>query len=429
MAQNKDPVDYVNPFIGTDESIMPSIWEANAGIYPGAAVPFGMVQFTPENYRYSDTRIQSFSLVSHISGYPNGSSRNINIMPVIKKLVNDQMDCSSSFDHNEETTNPGYYRVILKDYNIESEFSVTQRAGMYRLIYPESEDSKLLFFDVDEIHQNDDKYVTGRKGRFYFYAELSKQFDSYGLYRDGMYFQFPTGPSEIVLLKIGFSTNSLNGASANLKFEIPGWDFDAIKNKARTSWNKQLKRIEISSASEEKKTIFYIALYHSFLDPHILSDVNQEDTYYSSLSPWDTFRSKHPLLVLLEPEKQRDMLLSAIKRYEQTGWLPVEPITGNHNIPVIVDSYIKGITNFGIHKAYEAMRKSLFQPPFVRCDLASYLEHPYVPAEVSYSVTKTLEYAYNDWALAQFAKILGRDDDYQSLMESIPSILFPIRKP
>ncbi len=417
QAQTKDPVDFVNPFIGTEESVLPSIWEANGGTYPGAAVPFGMVQFTPENYRYSDTRIQSFSLLNHTSGYPNGSSGNLFIMPMNKKLDDNQIDCSSSFEHQNERASAGYYRVILNDFNIETQFTVSQRAGICKFIYPESDISKLLIYDVDEINYKNGKYITGRKGQFYFYAELSKQFDNSGSYRDGIFIQFSTSQDEIVLLKIGFSTNSLQGALNNLKSEIPDWDFNLVKNMARESWNNQLKRIEVSSSSEEKKTIFYTALYHSFLDPHILSDVNQNDIYYSQLSPWDTFRSKHPLLVLLEPEKQRDMIRSTIKRYEQTGWLPVGPMTGNHNLPIIVDSYVKGITDFDIKKAYEAMRKSLFQPPFARRDLASYLQYQYVPAEVSYSVTKTLEYAYNDWTLAQFAKILGREDEYKILME------------
>jgi putative alpha-1,2-mannosidase len=408
-------VDYVNPFIGTDESALPSIWEANGGTYPGAAAPFGMVQFTPENYRYSDKRIQSFSLLNHISGYPNGSSGNFNIMPVNLKVIDKDTDRSSSFDHKSETASPGYYHVFLNDYGIETHFTVTQRAGMCKLMFPESKNSKILIFDVDEINQFDSKFIRGRKGGFYFYAELSKHFEKCASYKNGISIHYSTKNKENILLKIGFSTNSVDGAQKNLETEIPDWNFNLIKNKARECWNSQLERIEVFSNSEEKKEIFYTALYHSLLDPHILSDACEENNYYSELSPWDTFRSKHPLLVLLEPEKQRDMIHSAIKRYEQTGWLPVGPMTGNHNIPVIIDSYVKGITDFDINKAYEAMRKSLFQPPFARRDLSTYLQHQYVPAEGSYSVTKTLEYAYNDWALAQFAKMLDKKDDYKLL--------------
>ena len=190
QAQDKSPVDYVNPFIGTDESLLPSIWEANGGTYPGATVPFGMVQFTPENYRYRDKRIQSFSLLNHTSGYPNGSSGNLNIMPVNLKVIDKDTDCSSSFNHKNETASPGYYSVLLDDFGIEAQFTVTQRAGICWFTYPESKNSKILIFDVDEINQFESKFITGKKGGFYFYAELSKSFEKFGSYKDGIFIQF-----------------------------------------------------------------------------------------------------------------------------------------------------------------------------------------------------------------------------------------------
>ena len=439
-ANNKEPVDYVNPFIGTGKFIGPSQWGAYAGTYPGAVVPFGMIQLTPETretgeprgYYYEDKKIRYFSLVDHKSGYPSGSSGYICVMPITGDITEIKKDYSSSFSHDKETAFPGYYAVILEDYNIKAEFTATERAGFCKFAFPKSGNSNILLLDVSEeyIQSVNNRHIVGQKGKFYFAIEFSKPFNLYRTFENGVFVQYCTSENEVILAKVGISSVSTDGARKNLKAEIPDWDFDRVRTEAEESWNKMLKRIEIEGPTEDQKVIFYTALYHTLLLPYIFTDVNgeykgldgkvhiaEDYTYYYGFSPWDTFRSQHPLLTLLEPAKERDMIRSLIDMYEQSGRLPTGPMTGNHAIPIIVDSYVKGITDFDFNKAYEAMRKSIMEPPFGRRDIAVYLELGYVPAEQNDSATKTLEYAYDDWALAQFAKTFEREEDYNTLMK------------
>jgi len=418
MANNKEPVDYVNPFIGTDATSLPAPWGAYGGTYPGAVVPSGMIQLTPETreageprgYYYKDKRIRYFSFVDHKSGYPSGSSGDIHMMPITEEIVEAEKDYSSSFSHGKETASPGYYMVTLQDYNIKTEFTTTERAGLCRFIFPKTNNSNILIFD--------------------FFIEFSKPFESYGAFKDGIFVHYNTSENEVILAKIGVSTVSINGARKNLEAEIPDWDFDRVQTEAKESWNRELKKIEVEGGTEDQKVIFYTALYHSLLLPYIDTDVSgeyrgrdgkvhmaEDYIHYCGFSPWDTFRSEHPLLTLLFPGKERDIIRSLIDVYEQTGWLPTGPMTGNHAIPIIVDSYLKGITDFNIEEAYQAMRKSLIGPPFGREDIASFLKFGYVPAEKNRSVTKTLEYAYNDWVLAHFAEIRNQEEDYSRLIK------------
>ena len=437
-ANNKEAVDYVNPFIGTNKFMVPSQWGGYGGTYPGAVVPFGMIQLTPETrageprgYYYEDRRIRYFSLVDHKSGYPSGSSGYIRVMPITGDIIETKKDYSSSFSHDKEAAFPGYYAVILEDYNIKAEFTATERAGFCKFTFPKSENSSILL-DVSEeyIQSVNNRHMVGQKGKFYFAIEFNKLFNLYGTFENGVFVQYCTSENEVILVKVGISSVSTDGARKNLEAEIPDWDFDRVKSEARESWNKVLKRIEVEGPTDDQKVIFYTALYHTLLLPYIFTDANreykgldgkvhiaEEYTYYYRFSPWDTFRSQHPLLTLLEPAKERDMIRSLINMYKQSGWLPTGPMTGNHAIPIIVDSYVKGITDFDVNKAYEAMRKSIMNPPFGRRDIVVYLELGYVPAEQNDSVTKTLEYPYDDWALAQFAKLLGKEEDYNELMK------------
>ncbi len=413
LSSNKN-IDFIDPFIGTDNSDVPTKWEANGGTYPGAAWPFGMVQLTPDGYRYADKKIRSFSFLGHTSGYPHGSSGFFTVMPFV--LKNNQNDFSSKFSHSTEKASVGYYRVMLEKPGVDVELTVAQRSGMCRFSFQASQNAALLFTDINEYGIEANKAFTGRTRDYFFCVELDCEYQSLTLTGDSLIVSVTPSENGMVQLKAGFSKVSEKMACVNLKNDIVDWDFEKAREKNKSVWEEFLSVIEVEGGTEQQKTIFYTALYHSMLDPHLISDVG-DTNYYKSLSPWDTYKSKQPLLTLLKPQLQAEMIESELQKFDEYGWLPVGPMTGNHNIPIIVDSYMKGIQNFDVKKAYEAMRKSLFTAPYGRRDIKHYLTSKYVPAEASYGVTKTLEYAYNDWALSVMAKELGYDDDYEQLLD------------
>ncbi|MCD6421725.1 GH92 family glycosyl hydrolase, partial [bacterium] len=257
---------------------------------------------------------------------------------------------------------------------------------------------------------------------------------------------YATAKDEIILMKVGISFVSIEGARKNLDAEIPHWDFERIIKEARKAWNKRLSKIKIEGGSDEQKTIFYTGLYHTLIHPNIFSDVDGKyygmdheihttsDTHYAIFSGWDIFRAEMPLLTLLEPGVDNAIIRSLIAKYEEGGWLPIWEFANSYSncmigdpaVPVIVDAYMKGLRDFDVEKAYEAMRKSaLSLPPSDhlfrgRRGLEEYKNLGYIPANtpgVWAVVSTTLEYAYPDWCLAQMAKDLGREDDYELFIE------------
>jgi putative alpha-1,2-mannosidase len=431
----KQPVDYVNTFIGTGKYKGPSKWGFYGGTYPGATVPWGMVQISPETrttgadrgYYYEDEEIYFFSFLNHWSGYPNGSSGDFKIKIICDK---DEPGDASNSNHFDEFAAPGYYGVWLDNKKIFAEFTTTERCGFCRFTVQTQEDPIMEIFDVDSFYISNTNNLVGKTKTFYFFVELLNAIDKSHEFKNGVLINFPQSATSNweILAKFGFSTVSVKGAQSNLNKEIPGWNFDQIKKQARNSWNKHLSKVEVSGGTENQRTIFYTALYHSLLLPHIYSDVDGRYTgtddkihkaegfnYYQKFSPWDTFRCLHPLLTLIEPKRQQDMICSLLKIYEHSGWLPAKPMTGNHAIPIITDSYFKGIRDFDINIAYAAMKKSILAAPFIFKDMENYLELGYVPAELPESVTRTLEYAYDDWALAEFAKAINQTDDFKIL--------------
>lgn len=535
-------VDYVNPFIGTDK-------EGNT--FPGACLPFGMVQLSPDNgfrgvkaYNYSKTSILGFSH-THLSGTGSGTKTNYNnilIMPTIGELkvfpgvakdpnhlarnslrkkifnlsdeaqkqwdtmsrtdqrkkwalllkdekrviltsmANSGYDTSkvikgyeSAYSHKEEEADPGYYAVNLKDYGIKAEMTTTERVGFHRYTFPESQDAHLIIDVTHSLTPDRDTYVkvlnenqiegfvTGdREGDHsrpltcYFFAEFNKSFTTYGTWngdnikhgitemsgKDGVgaFVNFSTSEGEQVLIKVGISFVSIEGAKKNLEAEVPHWDFDEIRSQAKNIWNKKLNKIKVKGGTESQKTTFYTSLYHSLLFPRTFSDVDGSyysrfdstvhrtpgEPYYVDFSLWDTYRAQHPLLAYLEPERQNEMIHTFLKMYDQGGRLPLyvsyknyfmKVMIGDHATSVIVDSYMKGIRDFDIEKAYEAMRKNAMVPgekASSRIGLIDYMNLGYAPADkVRESVSVTLEYAYDDWCLSEMARTLGKNDDYE----------------
>lgn len=461
---NKELFTYVNPFIGTG---------GHGHTFPGATVPFGMVQLSPDSrlegwdgcggYHYSDSVIYGFSH-THLSGTGVSDYGDILLSPTVGKVhynngANGEPGYSSAFSHEKEAAHAGYYQVYLEDYNIDVALTSTKRAGFHQYTFPKSNQSNIIL-DLEhrdkviesEIRINGNNEVVGFRRsnawatdqHIYFVAQFSKDFKIAKIAKNDIptdllslndkelkaSFEFNTEQGEQILVKVGISAVSIESARKNLESEIPHWDFNKTKTQAEQAWNKELSKIQIDSDTETKR-IFYTALYHSCIAPNIFSDVdgsyrgtdlevhndiNFEN--YTVFSLWDTYRATHPLFTIIDQERTIDFIETFINQYEIGGQLPVWELAGTytgcmigyHSIPVIVDAYQKGLRNFDVEKAYEAMLHSAEQN---HLGLESYKSNGFISAnDEPESISKTLEYAYDDWCIAQMAKDLGKEDDY-----------------
>lgn len=424
-AQDRDPVAYVNPFIGTAKSSVPTKWGSEGGTYPGAVAPSGYLQLTPETqetgpkgYDYNDSVIHYFSCLHHNSGFPGGSAGELLVMPVHKREGFQPAVYKRSFYHQDEAATPGYYSVLFRDNHTRVEATATTRAGMFRFTFPAGLRPQLFISETD---------------RFHTALRFSEPYTAKDHVEGGYLLSFApaTSAAKVILLRISASRVSKESAARNIAVEL-NKEFDQVRANTRAAWAKVLSVIDIADSSKTNKTIFYTALYHANLLPWVISDV--EGRYrgadgkvhtvsgrneYGGFSPWDTFRSLHPLLSLLYPNKQREMMLSMLDIYQQTGHLPIESMTGNHAVPIIVDSYLKGITGIDAALAYTAMKKSIADTPYLQNDMAVFRQQGYIPFSYPESVTRTVEYAYNDWALAQFAgKVAGQAEDQRRFTQS-----------
>lgn len=466
---------YVDPFIGT---------AGHGHTYPGASLPHGLVQLSPDTdtdgwdwcsgYHYSDSSIMGFSH-THLSGTGCADYGDILFMPTTGELKTEPGDKNkpgsgyrSRFSHKNEAAHPGYYSVILDDYNVNAELTATCRAGFHKYMFPQTDKANII---IDLVHGIQDKVIDSqikiignkiiegyrrssgwaKDHTVYFYAEFSKPFKTSGVVENGKipegkdsaqgkavkaFVRYAANSGEIVYIKVGISHTNLEGARKNLAAEIPGWNFNGIKKKAEAAWEKELSKVAVESKNQNYITTFYTALYHALLNPNIMSDVDGScigmdknihsfghHKMYTVFSLWDTFRAEHPLFTLIEKNEDGDMVRSLIAKYDESGLLPVWELASNetgtmigyHAIPVIVDAYFKGIRDFDVQKAYEAMKKSAMQD---KDGLKYYKEMGYIPSNLeNESVSKTLEYAYDDWCIAQMAKDLGKYDDYKYFSE------------
>ena len=461
---------YVNPFIGTDY---------HGHTYPGATVPFGMVQLSPDNgrsgwdwssgYHYSDSVIVGFSH-THLSGTGIGDLYDIQFMPAtFSKTISDEeivkQKFISKFDHKNEKASAGYYSVLLKDYNITSELTASLRSGLQKHTF-KKDGNEFIQLDLgysknwDQPTESfikiiEDHTVCGyrlstgwaKDQRVYFYAQFSKPIVKSFLIQDSIYlknaneikgeysraiFQFDLKNNSELLIKSGISSVSIDNAKLNLENDIKDWNFDKVKNAATVLWNEELGKIEVKSSNQKYLKTFYTSLYRSMLAPIVFSDVNGEYkgadgeihqakdyTKYSIFSLWDTFRAEHPLFTITQTDKVGDMINSMLSHYNEYGLLPVWELLGNetgtmigyHAIPVIADAILKGFNGFDINLAYDAMKKSAMKD---HLGLSFYKSLGYVPDDQEVeSVSKTLEYAYDDWCIAQVAQYLEKDEDYK----------------
>ncbi|HEX2983825.1 MAG TPA: GH92 family glycosyl hydrolase, partial [Ignavibacteriales bacterium] len=420
-------------------------------------------------YHDSDGSLMGFSH-THLSGTGGADLGDILFMPytgdwrtIPGSKENPEEGYRSRFSHTDEKAEAGYYSVKLESYNIFAELTATQRCGFHKYTFPKSDKSNIII-DLNhgisdeakeawvELVSKDEVRGVRRSGGWapdhyvYFYAKFSKPIDEFAVavdekitnekYAKGKnvkaLLRFKTKAGEEVLAKVGISAISAENALANLNAEIAGWDFDRIRKQAAKAWDKQLEKVVVEGKSDAQKRVFYTSLYHALLVPYLFTDANGEYKgmdnkihkaegfkYYTLFSLWDTFRAAHPLYSIFTPVENNDFVKSKIAKYDEAGRLPVWELhstetwcmIGYHSIPVIADAYLKGYGNFDIEKAYKAMKESAEDS--IR-GLKYYKRYGYIPYEMeNNSVSITLEYAYDDWCIAQVAKKLGKQDEYE----------------
>ena len=471
--ESKALISFVNPLIGTG---------GHGHTYPGASVPFGMVQLSPDTrltgwdgcsgYHYSDSVVYGFSH-THLSGTGISDYGDILLMPTDQSFQFEEgkgnYGYESSFSHQNEIAEPAYYSVMLDRYQIKTELTATKRTGMHRYLFPETAIPQLI---LDLKHRDrvlessievigDNEIVGKRRSRgwaqdqFLFYViQFSKPFELVQLYRNDSLMEVKSveganlkaairlmeSPSHSIVVKVGISAVSIDGARKNLQQENPDWDFDKIKTESQNDWEKELNKIVVQGGTQEQKEIFYTSLYHSFLNPNLFMDVDgkyrgtdlkvhQAKGFenYTIFSLWDTFRATHPLFTLTQQKRTGDFIHTFMHQYKNGGQLPVWELAGNytgcmigyHSIPVIVDAYFKGILNYDANEVYQAMKHSADQD---HLGLDAYKKNGLIAInDESDAVSKTLEYAYDDWCIAQMAKDLGYDEDYKRYIERAQS--------
>lgn len=470
-TQEKYEIDYssyVNPFIGTDftGNTYPGA-QAPFGMVqlsPDNGLP-GWDRIS--GYFYPDSTIAGFSH-THLSGTGAGDLYDISFMPVTLPYIEAEapLGIHSKFSHDEESASAGYYQVRLKDYDINVELTATERCGIQRYTFPQAQAAVLLnlkkamnwdFTNDSHIETVDSVTIQGyrfsdgwaRDQHIYFCTRFSKPFekmalDTTAIVKEGKRigtavvarFDFQTQQGEQLLVSTAISGVSMEGAAKNLQAEVPENDFDKYLAQTKANWNRQLSKIEVKSDNEDDKVNFYTALYHSMIAPTIYSDVDgayygpdkkthQADgwTNYSTFSLWDTYRAAHPLFTYTEPERVNDMVKSFIAFYEQNGRLPVwnfygsetDMMIGYHAVPVIVDAYLKGVGDFDAEKALAACVATANLDDYRGIGL--YKKLGYIPYNVTdhynaenWSLSKTLEYAFDDYCIAEMANKMGKKE-------------------
>nr|WP_260442080.1 GH92 family glycosyl hydrolase [Elizabethkingia anophelis] len=494
---------YVRPLIGTEKM---------GHTFPGATVPFGAVQLSPETdtisyelngkyngdvykycagYRYEDKTITGFSH-THFSGTGHSDLGDFLIMPTTGQLKlnpgtasNPESGYRSRFSHNDEISEAGYYKVKLQDYNILAELTATTRVGVHRYTFPKTDQAHIILDLMAGIYNyndknvwtyvrvNDDKTITGyrqtngwaRTRTVYFAMKFSKPFKSYGQKNyDGkrvyngfwrkfdqnknfpeiagkqirMYFDFDTQENEAIEVQLAISPVSQANAIENLEKETGSLSFQQVKAKAQEDWNKELNKIVIKG-TEDQKVNFYTAMYHTFINPTIYMDANGEYkgldqnihkaegfTNYTTFSLWDTYRALHPYFNIIQPKRNADMVKSMMAHYEQSS-LKMLPIwshyanenwcmSGYHSVSVIADAIIKGNYTGDAKAALMACVATANKRNYE--GIGDYIDKGYIPAEKNgTSVSNTLEYSYDDWAIAQLAKYLGETEIYNKFIK------------
>lgn len=428
-------------------------------------------------YYYNDKYITGFRGSHWMSGSCTQDYGSVTLMPFTTgKPDTLNHNPVSKFNHKNETATPAYYRLVLDNSGVVAELTGSVRSGMMRFTFPGKTGSYILIrMNSDEkagkVWINKDKNeITGYnpvhriyQGRGqsagfsgYFVIRFDKPFKSITQLSSSQQIAVGFAGEKVVNVRIGTSFTSIEAAGKNLDREIPDWNFEGQRKASEDVWNQTLGKVQVKGGSEDDLTKFYTALYHCYQLPRIASDADgsyqgfAQDTlihkaegfdYYDDFSMWDTYRALHPLMTILEPKRTLDMVKSLVLKSEQGGWMPIFPawgsytaaMIGDHVSTTIADAYMKDIKAFDTEKAYKYMRQNAFETPPVneykdgkgRRALQSYLKYGYIPLEDSVwdafhrreQVSRTLEYAFDDYALARFAEALGKTDDYNVLMK------------
>ncbi len=462
----KNYTQYVDPFIGTG---------GHGHTFPGPTMPFGMVQLSPDTrlkgwdgcsgYHYSDKVIYGFSH-THLSGTGCSDYGDILLMPTTGKVKFSNKKYSSSFKKENEKASVGYYSVLLDKSKVKAELTATLRTGFHKYTFPKSSSSNVIldlthrdFAKKGEITITGDNEISGTRISkqwadnqiLYFVIQFSKPFKKFGIAKaDALnegsrhdtgsllkcYVSFETEEGEVIYAKVGISAVSVEGARANLLAENPGWDFAKVQSAAVEAWNKELGRIEAESKDTKVLRTFYSALYHCMVSPNTYMDVDgkyrgrdfqvhtaENYTYHTVFSLWDTYRALHPLLTIIDKKRTSDFVQTFIAQYKEGGRLPVWELSscetwcmiGYHAIPVITEAIMKDVKGFDVEKAYEAMKFSAMED---KNALKSYKDNGYIKyMDNDQSVSRTLEYGYDDWCIAMVAKKLGKEEDYRYFIQ------------
>lgn len=458
FAQNFQ--QHVNPFIGTG---------GHGHTFPGATTPFGMVQLSPDTridgswdgcsgYHYSDNVIYGFSH-THLNGTGVSDFGDIMLMPTMGEPSFDNKIYSSKFSHANEKASAGFYSVKLDKHNIDVRLTTSTRVGFHEYTFNESGQANII---LDLNHR--DKLLEGRvriiddktievlrrseawARNQYVFARIefnvpvktlsSKTSKGHNndLETNAIIFSKQVKKDEKILIKVSLSPTSYEGAKLNMS-EINHWDFEKVKKETEQLWNKELSKIEVISDDKDKLAIFYTALYHTMMQPNIAQDLdgkyrgrdNKIHTaegfdYYTVFSLWDTFRAAHPLYTLIDKKRTADFINTFLKQYEQGGLLPVWELASNetdcmigyHSVSVMADAMAKGIRGFDYEKVFEAAKHSAMLD---HLGLDAYKKNGFISIDDEHeSVSKTVEYAYDDWCIARMAMILNKKEDYNYFM-------------
>lgn len=450
----------VNPFIGTG---------GHGHTFPGATLPFGMVQLSPDTridgswdgcsgYHYSDSAIYGFSH-THLSGTGVSDYGDIAILPVVdlpkKVYENKEIDYRNYklfFNHANEKAEAGYYSVKTNN-GIQCELTATTRVGFHKYTFPK-EGAHAIIIQLDHRDETTESSITStspnelvihrkstawaRNQSVFSYITFSQKISDIKIVKNEKgknhckyaIVSFAKLKSKPLYIKVGLSTVNIGGAVSNLRAELNHWDFEKVKKQAQESWNKELSKIEVTGGSADEQTIFYTSLYHTMIHPNIAMDVDgsyrgMDDkihkaegfTYYTVFSLWDTFRATHPLYTIIDKKRTLDFIKTFLTHYKEGGRLPVWELASNetgcmigyHSVSVLLDAYVKGIQDFDQSLALEAMTKSA---TWNHLGLPQYMDHGFLSIDDEHeSVSKTLEYAYDDWCIFKFAQLIGRKDE------------------
>lgn len=467
-VRQNDHTKLVNVFVGTD---------GHGHTFPGATMPHGMVQLSPDTrtetwdgcagYHYSDKSILGFSHI-HFSGVGSGGGADILLMPTVGKIQLDRGDekntksgYRAAFSHQDETAEPGYYRVKLED-DITVELTAGNRVGFHKYDFNTAPKGNVV---LDLVHGINDKIdslylkvvsptkIAGFRHRHagldgnltvWFVAEFSQSMTDFGIYKNEVsqlgkieaggknikaFFSFDTSRNKEVMVKVALSRVDWEGAEKNLAAEIPDWNFEKVKQNAHEAWQKELAKIDVKGGSESQQKTFYTALYHTHIHPGLASDADgryrgtdrnihktEDFENYTTYSLWDTFRALHPLYTIIDQKRTTQYIRSFLERYQHFGNLPVMEFGGNegfamigyHSLPVIADAWAKGIREYDGKMAFEAMKQ--LSESF-RSGKSAYKQVGFLPCnEDNQNVSKTLEYAFDDWCVSVVAKEFSKSD-------------------